>query len=67
MSRSKINRMKQPVTSLPRGRLRDQRLFQAIQARRRLCPPRRGGRAWINGREVGGADDRFAHLERGYD
>jgi hypothetical protein len=26
-----------------------------------------GGRAWINGREVGGPDPRFAHLDRSYD
>lgn len=25
------------------------------------------GRAWINGDEVGGADPRFAHLNRSYD
>lgn len=25
------------------------------------------GRAWINGSEVGGADPRFAHLNRSYD
>ena len=25
------------------------------------------GRAWINGNEVGGADPRFAHLDRSYD
>lgn len=25
------------------------------------------GRAWINGREVGGTDPRFAHLNRSYD
>jgi hypothetical protein len=25
------------------------------------------GRAWINGHEVGGADPRFAHLNRSYD
>jgi len=25
------------------------------------------GRAWINGREVGGTDPRFAHLDRFYD
>lgn len=52
----------QPVTNLPRGRKFDQRLARAIQARRRLHPPRGGGRAWINGREVGGADPRYAHL-----
>lgn len=26
-----------------------------------------GGRAWINGREVGGTDPRYAHLDRSYD
>jgi hypothetical protein len=26
-----------------------------------------GGRAWINGVEVGGSDPRFAHLNRSYD
>jgi hypothetical protein len=25
------------------------------------------GRAWINGTEVGGADPRYAHLDRSYD
>jgi hypothetical protein len=27
----------------------------------------KGGRAWINGAEVGGTDPRFAHLNRSYD
>jgi hypothetical protein len=27
----------------------------------------RNGRAWINGREVGGTDPRFAHLNDSYD
>jgi hypothetical protein len=26
-----------------------------------------GGRAWINGTEVGGTDPRYAHLNRSYD
>jgi hypothetical protein len=30
-------------------------------------PPRTRGRAWINGREVGGVDPRFAHLSASYD
>jgi hypothetical protein len=37
-------------------------------------PPKRreplwakGGRAWINGAEVGGTDPRYAHLNRSYD
>ena len=34
---------------------------------RRLSSPRGGGRAWINGREVGGADKRWAHLQTSYD
>jgi hypothetical protein len=42
------------------------RLLRAIDARRRLATEGRG-RAWINGREVGGADPRFAHLSRSYD
>ena len=29
-------------------------------------PPRRG-RAWLNGREIGGADRRYAHLTRAHD
>jgi hypothetical protein len=55
------------VISLPRGRSRDQRLPRAIEARRRLRPPGRGGRAWINGREVGGVDPRFLHLTTTHD
>ena len=44
----------------------DRRVAQAIEARRRVSP-RPLGRAWINGREVGGRDARFVHLERSYD
>jgi hypothetical protein len=29
--------------------------------------PPRGGRAWLNGRELGGYDRRYAHLTRAYD
>lgn len=62
MQDENMNPVKQPVTDLPRGSVRDQRLSQAIQARRHLRSPRGGGRAWINGREVGGTDQRYAHL-----
>ncbi len=34
---------------------------------RRLPSPRGGGRAWINGREVGGGDRRYIHLSASYD
>jgi hypothetical protein len=44
----------------------DRRVAQAIEACRRVSP-RPSGRAWINGREVGGRDARFAHLEGSYD
>jgi len=52
---------------------RDQRMSRVIDARRRLegkddaIPPQGGGRAWINGREVGGPDSRYAHLSATYD
>lgn len=53
----------------PRTRRRRQgarRLANAIEARRRLDGESRG-RAWINGREVGGLDPKYAHLARSYD
>ena len=57
------------------ARVRARRVDRAISTRRRLreaderrrTPRRRGGRAWVNGREVGGADERFAELGRSYD
>ena len=67
MPQSKIPYVKQAPTSLPRSRDRDRRMYRTVQARRRLTSPRGGGRAWINGREVGGADPRFAHLAGSYD
>ena len=70
MAETKIHPMKAPVHTLPRGgspSRRDQRMSRAIQARRRLSSPRGGGRAWINGREVGGQDLRYAHLSAVYD
>ena len=59
------------VISLPRERAsvrraHAQRLRRVREARRRV-ESARGGRAWINGREVGGADPRFAHLDGGFD
>lgn len=32
-----------------------------------LDEPPRGGRAWLNGRELGGYDRRYAHLTRAYE
>jgi hypothetical protein len=34
---------------------------------RAVEPSAKPGRAWINGREVGGTDARFAHLSAGSD
>ena len=57
------------VTSLPTEGTRAAsrlRIKRVREARGRLRP-RTTGRAWINGREVGGAPPRFAHLIRSYD
>jgi hypothetical protein len=45
----------------------DRRVGQIIKARRELATHRVGGRVWLNGREVGGADARYAHLEASHD
>jgi len=37
----------------------DRRVGQIIKARREVATDRVGGRAWLNGREVGGADPRY--------
>lgn len=62
-----------PVTRLPSGRDRDRRVARLSEARgrtrvafERIASDRRG-RAWINGREVGGSDARYAHLSRSHD
>jgi hypothetical protein len=47
------------------ARARDPRIPRVIEARRQLERPT--GRVWVNGREVGGADPRYAHLGRTYD
>jgi hypothetical protein len=52
------------VAPLPVGAQRVERLARMELRRRR---GRFRGRAWINGREVGGPDARFAHLGRSYD
>ena len=44
----------------------DRRVGLAIDARRGLAT-RRVGRAWINGREVGGTDPRYIHLSQSHD
>lgn len=68
MSRGKMGH----VTGMERNRLRPgggRRAPRAAiqQPDRRLPSPRGGGRAWINGREVGGADRRYLHLDFSYD
>jgi hypothetical protein len=58
-------RMRPTVVPLSSARIRDPRIPRAIEARRRLGRPT--GRAWVNGREVGGVDQRYAHLGRSHD
>jgi hypothetical protein len=53
------------IASLPNGARRAERLARKVLRDRRERES--GGRAWINGREVGGPDPRFAHLGRSYD
>jgi len=43
------------------------RMLLATAARQRLDPTTRHGRVWINGREAGGPNPRFAHLSRVHD
>ena len=57
--------MNATVLSLSAARTRHHRIPRAIEARRRL--ERRRGRVWINGRELGGPDQRYAHLGRSHD
>jgi hypothetical protein len=45
----------------------DRRVGQIIKARREPTSHRVGGRAWLNGRELGGADPRYVHLEASHD
>jgi hypothetical protein len=65
-----MNPVSTNLKTLPRGRRRERRLERAVEARRRLADSaeaRHGGRAWINGEEVGGAEPRFAHLSASFD
>jgi len=57
--------MRATVVPMNAARLRDPRMPRAIEARRRLRRPT--GRVWLNGREVGGADPRYAHLSSSHD
>ena len=71
MNNANIHQVSGNVKTIPQSRRRERRLELAIEARRRLAgsadAPRLGGRAWINGEEVGGADPRFAHLSASHD
>ena len=71
MNSENIHDVGESLKSIPQGRRRERRLERAIEARRRLADlavaPRVGGRAWINGEEVGGVDPRFAHLSASHD
>jgi hypothetical protein len=53
---------------------RSRKVGRAVAARRRLDESeerrgrvRRGGRLWVNGRELGGTDPRHAHLALSFD
>jgi hypothetical protein len=71
MDSANMHGVSRHLNTLPQSRRKERRLERAIEARRRLADsadaPRHGGRAWINGEEVGGADPRFAHLSASHD
>ena len=51
------------VITLPSGTARYRRVARVHEVRRAA----RRGRVWVNGREVGGTDPRYAHLAASYD
>jgi hypothetical protein len=62
------------VTAISEHRDRGRRIGRAVAARRRLDRSgerrrqrRSGGRVWVNGRELGGTDARYAHLMQSFD
>ena len=61
------------VTKISEYSDRSRRVGRAMAARRRLTAQedgpgaRRGGRLWVNGRELGGTDPRHAHLALSFD
>lgn len=62
------------VTEIGDRRDRVRRVSRAVAARRRLDRAgdrrrraRGAGRVWVNGRELGGTDPRFAHLAHSFD
>ena len=60
--------VRHPNGNVPRGGDRRRTLSHVVLTRRRLeILPRGGGRAWVNGREVGGPDARFGHLDESHD
>ena len=66
--------MSTQVVSIAAARDRNTRVARAMDARRRLrdhedrrARERRGGRAWVNGSELGGARAALAHLGESYD
>ena len=72
MTDANIHGMSQPVATLPsraarrRGR-RPRPLPHAGTGPGRVRASGGPGRAWINGREVGGPDPRYLHLTASYD
>ena len=56
--------MRSSVVPISAARARP-RVPRVIAASRKLARP--AGRVWLNGRELGGPDPRYAHLDRGGD
>ncbi len=61
MSNSTLSQAARRRSELDRA-IGDRQVAYAVGAHRRPT-----GRSWINGREVGGTDPRYEHLEHTYD
>ena len=60
------------IRSAPTPRARAQQRIRDLAAAAHAASawpeePSRGGRAWLNGAEIGGDDRRYAHLTRAYE
>ena len=60
-----------PVVQITTPRTQARRRMRDLAAAARFAAtvqePPRGGRAWLNGSEIGGHDRRYAHLTRAYE
>ena len=64
---SSVVNISQAASPRARAERRIRDLAAAAHAAAAYPEPPRGGRAWLNGSELGGVDRRYAHLTRAYE